>query len=44
MDAGGDGDDSATRECLRRILEDAVEDLAAGILDVGAPSGMAPRG
>jgi len=35
MDAGGEGDGEATRECLHLILEDAVEDLRAG-LDQGA--------
>jgi hypothetical protein len=43
-DAGGDGADGAARECLRLILEDAADDLHAGVLDVGAPSGVALRG
>ncbi len=34
-----DGDECAARECLQLILEDAAEDLRAGALDVGAPSG-----
>jgi hypothetical protein len=44
VDTGGDRNAGATRECLRLILEDAVEDLRAGILVVGAPSGVALRG
>ncbi|MEX0947159.1 MAG: hypothetical protein WD296_00005 [Acidimicrobiia bacterium] len=35
IDAGGDEDDGTTRECLHLILEDAVEDLRAG-MDQGA--------
>ncbi len=35
MDAGGEGDDEATRECLHLILEDVVEELCAGV-DQGA--------
>lgn len=35
MDAGGEGDVGATRECLRLKLEDAVEHLRAGV-DQGA--------
>ncbi|MGM0619128.1 MAG: hypothetical protein ACQEUI_13475, partial [Actinomycetota bacterium] len=31
IDVGGDGHDEATRECLQLILEDAVEDLRAGV-------------
>jgi hypothetical protein len=44
VDTGWDRNDGATREWLRLILEDAVEDLRAGILDVGAPSRVALRG
>ena len=33
-DAGGD--DDATRECLELVLEDAIHELRAGILDVRA--------
>jgi hypothetical protein len=32
VDAGGDGDESAARECLQLILEGAAEDLLAGAL------------
>jgi hypothetical protein len=39
VDVGRDGEDGATRECLQLILEDAVEDLRAGVLDVGTSSG-----
>jgi len=39
LDTGRDEDDGDTRECLRLILEDAVEDLRAGALDVGTASG-----
>ncbi len=36
---GGDEDEGATRECLRLVLEDAVKDLRAGVLDSRAPVG-----
>ena len=39
MGSRGDGDDGAMRECLHLILEEAVEDLRAGTLDVGTASG-----
>jgi hypothetical protein len=39
MGSRGDGDDGAIRECLHLILEEAVEDLRAGTLDVGPASG-----
>jgi hypothetical protein len=35
VDVGGERDDEATRECLHLTLEDAVEDLRAGV-DQGA--------
>ncbi len=35
MDAGGDGVDEVTRECLHLIAEDALEALRAGV-DQGA--------
>ncbi len=38
VDASGYGDDGAMRECLQLILEEAVEDLRTGTLDVGAAS------
>ena len=37
-EAGGDEDDGAARECLRLILEDAVEDLRAGVDQVAVHS------
>jgi hypothetical protein len=42
--AGGDGGGGAARACLRLIVEDAMEDLRAGVFDVGPPSGVALRG
>lgn len=39
VDAGGGGDDGATRECLCEILEGAAEDLQVRTFDVGAPVG-----
>ncbi|MGM0619130.1 MAG: hypothetical protein ACQEUI_13485 [Actinomycetota bacterium] len=42
VDAGGDGDDDTTRQCLLLILGDAVGDLRAGVLDVGTASGPGP--
>lgn len=44
VDADGDGGEGAARACLQVILEDATEDLRAGVLDVGPPSGVALRG
>ena len=38
MDAGGEGDDEAPRECLQLSLEDAVEDLRAGVDQVAVQS------
>ena len=40
-DAGRGGDDDATRECLELVLEDAIHELRAGILDVRARVGSA---
>jgi hypothetical protein len=40
LETGGDEDEGDTWECLRLVLEDAVEDLRAGILDFRAPVGV----
>jgi hypothetical protein len=39
VDSSGDGDDGTSRKCLHLIIEEAVEDLRAGTLNVGAASG-----
>jgi len=42
VDARRDGDDDTTRQCLLLILEGAVGDLRAGVLDVGIASEAGP--
>jgi hypothetical protein len=44
MDAGGDGGDGATRECLHLILEDAAEELRIDGFRVSAPARKARSG
>jgi len=44
VDAGGRGDDDATRECLELLLEDAIHELDAGTLGVRARAGSGGSG